>query len=73
LETLKRNTITDFDVVVNSGALTTNIVWFVSDTSIARVDAATGVVTALNRIGTVILTAMDTDSGLFATIILRIT
>jgi uncharacterized repeat protein (TIGR02543 family) len=74
LTSVPRNSKLMCGIVVNDGAnvANTSIIWMVSDPSFATVDEY-GLVTIKNKIGTVILTVRDTDSGLTSTIVIRIT
>jgi hypothetical protein len=68
---VKRGETYDFTVKLNEGAKDSGIVWSVSNSLYAI--AEKGVVTILNKTGTVILTATDPISGLSNSIVLRIT
>ncbi|MDR0490026.1 MAG: Ig-like domain-containing protein [Oscillospiraceae bacterium] len=74
LYSVPRNSIHQFGVLLNNDATIegVSIVWTVSDTSGAAVDA-NGKVTINNKSGMVILTAKEPVSGLSAAIVLRIT
>jgi uncharacterized protein YjdB len=72
---MPRNSTLNLDTILNAGAASGHIVWTVSDTSFATVDA-NGTVKAKNKIGTVILVARvltDEGYGASATIVVRIT
>ena len=70
--TVGRKVEKQFGVILNTGARSDGVVWRVSNTNIASVDAD-GRVTTFDRIGSVILTASDPESGLQHNIALRIT
>ncbi|MCL2163059.1 MAG: Ig-like domain-containing protein [Oscillospiraceae bacterium] len=67
-----RNSTLQFDVLLNDGASGNNLVWSVSDTSIATVDSS-GNVTIKNKVGMAVLTVTDPVSGISFSTILRIT
>jgi rubrerythrin len=69
-----RNSTLQLGVAANGGAgiPDVNIVWTISDTSFANVDAD-GNVTIYNKSGIVVLIANDLNSGLSSAIVLRIT
>jgi len=70
--TVTRNSSFQFDYVINPDALHEGIVWSVSDTSYATVNADTGLVTTKNKTGTAVLTAKDPLNGISHSIVLRI-
>jgi hypothetical protein len=71
LVTIPRGAIYRFSVILNAGALDDTIVWLVSSQAFAVVHSD-GLVTIMNKTGTVLLTATDPDSGLSSSVILRI-
>jgi hypothetical protein len=68
---VSRNTILQMGVALNELARFQGLVWSVSDESFASVDAS-GLVTIMNKMGMVVLTAKDTESGITHSIVLRI-
>jgi acetyl esterase/lipase len=67
-----RNSILQLGVNLNDGATGSGLLWTVSDTSFAVVDAS-GNVAILNKMGMVVLSAQDPGSGITHAIVLRIT
>ena len=72
ITSIPRNSKISFAAIVNAGASTDGLVWRVSDTSFAIVDSI-GNVTILNKMGMVTLTAIDPETGISHSIVLRIT
>jgi hypothetical protein len=74
LLSIPRNGKLQLGALINDGDpdVDASIVWMSGDTSFATVDS-TGYVTAKNKIGTVIITAIDTITGIKTAILLRIT
>jgi len=70
--TAARNSTMQFDYVINADALHEGIVWSVSNTAYATVNAETGVLAIKNLTGTVMLTATDPLNGATHSIVLRI-
>jgi hypothetical protein len=70
--TVSRNSKLKIPVVLNLGAYEEGIVWSVSNNDYAIVDS-NGVVTTLNKMGMLVLTAKDPIGGLSHSIVLRIT
>ncbi|MDR0469973.1 MAG: fibronectin type III domain-containing protein [Peptococcaceae bacterium] len=71
MTSLKRNSKTTFSIIILNGTLDEGVIWSVSDTSYATVDAY-GVVTTSNKAGLITLTAKDPISGKIHMISLRI-
>ena len=70
IETVERGGVYRFGLILNEGALAEDVVWTLSDPSLAIIDGDT--IHILNRTGTVRLIATDPVSGLFHSITLRI-
>jgi hypothetical protein len=71
IETVSRGLVKQFTLTLNEGASDANVVWTIANPALATV-TDDGVVTVKNVIGTVILKATDPESGLSASILLRI-
>ena len=71
LVSVKHNSTMQFKAIANPGASTDGVVWSIADTSYATVDED-GLVTTLNKLGTVMLTATDAETGLSYTVVIRI-
>jgi hypothetical protein len=71
ITTVSRNQQLTFGLILNEGASSENVIWSVSNKLFATVDN-NGTVTIQNHIGTTLLKAYDPDSGLSASISLRI-
>ena len=69
--TVSRGSSVQFGAIVNDGASTENIVWTISNTALAAVDA-NGAVSIRNSVGMVTLTARDAETGISHSITLRI-
>ena len=69
--TVARGSVVNLGLELNEDALPTNIVWSVNNPALVTVDA-TGKVTVRTTVGTAILTARDTVTGVTQTITLRI-
>jgi hypothetical protein len=67
-----RNSVTALGLIANLDATLESIVWASSDNSFATVDSD-GIVTVLNKMGTVVITARDTRTGISHATVLRIT
>jgi len=66
-----RNSTYVFEITVGVHETTANIVWTSSDTSIATINATTGVVTTKTKLGSTTITARDTISGASYSFVLR--
>jgi hypothetical protein len=71
IETMRRNEVKQFTVIVNEGASTSGVEWKTANPALATV-AEDGTVTVKNVIGTVILTATDSVTGRSHSVLLRI-
>jgi hypothetical protein len=69
---VSRNSRLQLDLITNPTAGLDYVVWSASDASFATVDQ-TGLVTVMNKMGMVVVTAKDTDSGRTHSVVLRIT
>jgi len=72
VQTVLRGMTVNFNGKVNSGSSSETLVWAVSSDAFATVDAATGSVSILNRVGTVTLTAKCSETNVSTSIVLRI-
>jgi len=71
LVTVNRGSTVNFGLELNEGSVTDNIVWSVNNPALATVNEF-GTVSVKTAVGTVILTAKDSITGVFQTITLRI-
>jgi membrane dipeptidase len=69
--TVPRNSVYQLHAIMNDGASNAGLVWTISDTSYADVDA-NGKVTIKNKQGIIILTVKDTATGTIAAVSFRI-
>jgi len=72
---LARNQSLTVSIIVNPGAMTDQVVWSVSDATLATVtgNGASATITAKSKTGMVVVTARDTRTGLSANFTVRIT
>lgn len=67
-----RNSTYTFDVIVGEDETAAYIAWTSSDTSVATINASTGVVTTKTKLGSTTITARDTISGASYSFVLRV-
>jgi hypothetical protein len=72
LITVPRNSIIQFDYIINSDAIREGILWTVSNSAMAAVIPETGLVMIKSLTGTLLLTAKDSLNGVTNSVMLRI-